>query len=91
MKTVFYESYTTNWSSEANKDKIYGKKNHVIIKNNIGKKTSSVLNASGKIVRHKTRKLNKKEIKKILKGKFIPGFWKNCTLKNGRGCGIKTT
>lgn len=92
MKNAYYESFTTNWSSDPKhkKDKnVYGTQNHVIIKNNIGKKTSSFLNASGKVTREKTRKLNKKEVKQIKTNKFIPGFWKNCTLK--RGCGTKHT
>jgi hypothetical protein len=82
MSKVFYESVTTNWSSSPKSGKVHGTRNIVRIKNGKGVKTKEALNAAGKVIEKRKQTLKKKDIQKIVNGKFVPGLWRNCTLKN---------
>ena len=82
MSKVFYESVTTNWSSSPKSGKVHGTRNIVRIKNGKGVKTKEALNAAGKVIEKRNQTLKKKDIQKIVNGKFVPGLWRNCTLKN---------
>ena len=82
MSKVFYESVTTNWSSSPKSGKVHGTRNSVRIKNGKGVKTKESLNAAGKVIEIRKQTLKKKEIQKIVENKFVPGLWRNCTLKN---------
>lgn len=76
----FYKSETMSWSSSPKKGKTHGVRNVVTVKNGRGTKTSMNLGANGKVLRRKTVKLSRNESKNVLGGKFMPGFWKNCTV-----------
>ena len=78
---VFYESVTTNWSSTP-KGRVHGTRNIVTIKNGKGQKIKQALNAKANVLETQKRKLKPAEIKSIVGGKFVPGLWRNCTLKN---------
>jgi hypothetical protein len=82
MSKVFYESVTTNWSSSPKSGKVHGTRNIVRIKNGKGEKTKEALNAAGKVMERRKQTLKKKDIQKIVKGQFVPGLWRGCTLKN---------
>lgn len=75
----FYQSETVSYVSNPAKGKPYGRRNVVTIKNGRGTKTSMKLGANGKILRRKTMKLSRSEAKNVLGGKFMHGFWKNCS------------
>ena len=75
----YYHSETVSWSSKS-KGKSHGRRNVVTIKNGRGTKTLSNLDKHGKPLKTKTRKLSAREAKNVLEGKFMPGFWKNCTV-----------
>lgn len=79
---VFYESVTTNWTSSPKTGKVHGTRNIVSIKNGKGTKTKEALNAKGKVMERKRKTLKNKEINSIVKGQFVPGLWRTCTLKN---------
>jgi hypothetical protein len=55
-----------------------GKRNTVLIRNGTAIKKVEQLNASGRVVAQKTRKLTASEKKKILNRQFVKGLWKNC-------------
>lgn len=78
---MFYESVTTNWSSTP-KGGVHGTRNIVTIKNGKGKKIKQALNAQAAVLETQKRNLKPAEIKSIVGGKFVPGLWSNCTLKN---------
>ena len=78
---VFYESVTTNWSSTP-KGKAHGTRNTVTIRNGKGYKIKQALNAQAKVLETQKRALKPAEIKAITGGTFVPGLWRNCTLKN---------
>jgi len=82
MSKVFYESITTNWSSSPKSGKVHGTRNIVRIKNGKGEKTKEALNAAGKVIEKRKQTLKKKDVAKIVNGKFVPGLWRGCTLKN---------
>lgn len=62
-----------------------GSKNVVSIKNGKGFKQVDVLGPNGKVLNTTRKKLTREEIGKIVEGRFLPGFWRNCTQKN---CGL---
>lgn len=78
---MFYESVTTNWSSTP-KGRVYGTRNIVTIKNGKGQKIKQALNAQAAVLETQKHTLKPAEIKSIVGGKFVPGLWRNCTLKN---------
>jgi hypothetical protein len=55
-----------------------GRRNTVIIRNGKGAKRVDLLGAQGQVLKSKTRKLTAPERTQILRGKFIPGLWRNC-------------
>lgn len=75
---MFYQSVTTNWSSEPSETGVYGKRTEVVIKNGKGYKVNAQLNKQGKTRKQIKKSLSKKEIESVTKGQFIPGFWSNC-------------
>jgi hypothetical protein len=78
----FYHSESVQWTSSPKKGKSHGKRNSVTIKNGKGTKKVEVLNAKGALAHGKTVKLSKKEVRNVLKGNFMPGFWQNCATGN---------
>jgi hypothetical protein len=82
--TVYYQSITTNWTSEPSAPGVYGKRTEVVIKNGKGYKVNAQLNKRGKTKKQIKKNLSKEEIESISKGKFIPGFWSNCN--HNKGC-----
>lgn len=82
---MYYESVTTQWSSEPKDGSIYGTRNIVTIKNGKGKKIKEALNKHGKVIERKTKTLKNQEVTPIRNGTFIPGLWSNCGLKCQRG------
>lgn len=72
---VFYKSETTNWTSKPGQGKPHGSRNIVEIKNGKGIKIKEVLTETGNVKHHHKHTLKNKEIKHILKGKFLPGLW----------------
>jgi len=83
---TFYHSESTSWTSSPKNGKHFGKRNIVTIKNGKGTKIAEALNKNGNSV-HKVKKtLKKKEIEKVLKGKFIKRFWDDCSAP-GLWCG----
>lgn len=76
---MFYHSVTTKWSSEPSVSGDYGKRMEVNIKNGSGYKVNAMLNKRGKTKKQVKKRLSASEISSIMKGQFIPGFWKNCT------------
>ena len=70
-------------------EKIHACKNQPIthdivsIKNGKGYKLREVLNANGKTNNRTRKNLNAKEIRHIMKGKFLPGLWKGCGSDRG--------
>lgn len=88
---VFYHSVTTKWSSTpaaagkgAGAD-TYGKRTEVVIKNGKGYKLNARLDRRGKTQKQVKTPLSKSEMDAITKGRFIPGFWSNCTHRDGAG------
>lgn len=75
---VFYQSVTTNWSSEPSESGVYGKRTEVVVKNGKGYKINAQLNKRGKTKKQVKKTLSKKEIESVTKGQFIPGFRSNC-------------
>ena len=75
---MYYKSETYNYSSTPKDGAVHGTRNLVEIKNGKGTKTLESLNASGAVLKRKRVTLKRKEIKNVLGGKFMPGFWKNC-------------
>ena len=57
-----------------------GRRNTVKIINGKGEKRVELLGSQGQAMKTKTRRLTKSETNRILKGKFIPGLWRNCSL-----------
>ena len=47
-------------------------------------KTKEILNARGNVIQRNAKSLTQNEIKSVLQGEFIPGFWRNCTMKNAK-------
>ena len=78
----FYHSESVQWTSSPGKGKSHGRRNSVTIKNGKGVKKVQALNAKGAPVKGKTVKLSKKEVRNVMKGTFMPGFWRNCSTKN---------
>lgn len=68
------------WSSSPKTGKVHGTRNSVTVKNGKGYKIKEALNAQGKVIQRKKQTLKKKEIQNIVRGNFMPGFWKNCAL-----------
>ena len=62
-----------------------GSKNVVSIKNGKGFKQVDVLGPNGKVLNTTRKKLTQDEIGRIVEGRFLPGFWRNCSQKN---CGL---
>jgi hypothetical protein len=82
-----YHSETVSWSSVKNKkDKAYGKRNIVTIKNGKGTKIVETLNSKGKTLKRVKKTLKKDEIANITKGKFMKGFWSNCSMPGHAVC-----
>ena len=75
----FYESTQMKWSSSPNHG-VYGTRTHVKVENGHGVKINEQLNKHGKTIKRKRQTLKKNEIRNVLKGKFMPGFWDNCKL-----------
>lgn len=75
---TFYHSETMSWSSTPKKGK-FGQRNSVTIKNGKGKKIVETLNQSGKTLKTVKKTLKKNEIRNVLKGRFMKGFWNNCS------------
>ncbi len=62
-----------------------GQRNIVQIENGKqGMKVVEKLDSRGQVIKRKTRKLTTKEKKDILKGVFVPGLWRNCSLVSTR-------
>jgi len=95
---TFYHSETTSWTSSPKNGKQFGKRNVVTIKNGKGTKVVESLNKNGNPTKKVKKALKKKEVDKVLKGKFIkrlgrllqPRFMvrptirlKTCVLVNG--------
>ena len=80
----FYHSESVQWSTSPKQGKPHGRRNSVTIKNGKGTKKVEVLNAKGTPLKGKTVKLSKKEVHNVLKGNFMPGFWRNCATGNCR-------
>jgi len=57
----------------------------VSIKNNKGYKLREVIDPSGKPVNRTRKALNKKEVRHIMNGQFLPGLWKGCGSGSDRG------
>jgi hypothetical protein len=76
---TFYHSETMTWSSNPKKGQEFGKRNSVTIKNGKGKKIVETLNKSGKTLKTVKKTLKKSEIQNVLKGRFMKGFWNNCS------------
>jgi hypothetical protein len=55
-----------------------GRRNIVQIRNGKGIKQVEVLGSQGEVTKSKTRRLTPQESQQILRGKFIPGLWRNC-------------
>lgn len=83
---MFYQSVTTNWSSEPSESGVYGKRTEVVIKNGKGYKLNAQLNKRGKTKKQVKKPLSNDEIASVVKGQFIPGFWGNC---NHGACNLK--
>jgi hypothetical protein len=79
---MYYKSETYNYSSKPKDGNgaVHGTRNLVEIKNGKGTKTVESLNASGAVLKRKRVTLKQKEIKNVLGGKFMPGFWRNCAV-----------
>jgi hypothetical protein len=86
---MYYKSVTTNWSSDPS-DGEYGKRTEVVIKNGKGYKLNAQLNKRGKTKKQVKKNLSRKEIASVIDGKFVPGFWGNCTHKNKNGTCSRT-
>lgn len=82
---MYYESVTTQWSSEPKEGNIYGIRNIVTIENGRGRKIKEALNKRGKVMERKAKTLKKKELAHIRNGTFLPGLWSDCGLKCTRG------
>jgi hypothetical protein len=78
----FYHSESVQWSSKTRDGKPHGRRNSVTVKNGKGVKKVEILNAKGTPQRAKTVKLSKKEVKNVLRGNFMPRFWRNCATGN---------
>ena len=76
---AFYQSTQMRWSSSPKKG-VYGTRTRVEVKNGTGVKINEQLNSKGHTLKRKRQTLKRKEIRNVLSGKFIPGFWDNCTL-----------
>jgi len=75
---TFYHSETMTWSSTPKKGK-FGQRNSVTIKNGKGKKIVETLNQSGETLKTVKKTLKKSEVRNVLKGRFMKGFWNNCS------------
>ena len=78
---MYYKSETYNYSSKPKHGAVHGTHNIVEIKHGKGMKTKEALDASGKVIERRRSTLKKSEIKEVLGGRFVPGFWKNCAFK----------
>lgn len=83
---TFYHSETTSWTSSPKNGKQFGKRNIVTIKNGKGTKLVQMLNKNGNPTKKVKKTLKKKEVDKVLKGKFIKRFWDDCS-SPGLWCG----
>ena len=86
MTHQYYSTTTRFVSTPSPGSKIHGSTNTVSIKNGKGYKLKENLDKSGKVIQRTRKNLSKKEIATVVKGKFLPGFWRNCnrTVKNCR-------
>ncbi len=57
-----------------------GRRNTVIIRNGHGEKRVEKLGAQGDVLEMQAHPLSPTEIQTILKGRFVPGLWRNCRL-----------
>jgi hypothetical protein len=69
-----------SWSSKPEKGKQYGKRNSVTIKNGKGVKVVEALNKNGKPLKTVKKILKKKEVENVVAGRFVKGFWNNCSI-----------
>ena len=83
---TFYHSESMSWSSDPKKGNKFGTRNVVTIKNGKGFKVAQTLNHNGNPLKTVRKTLKKKEVKNVLKGQFIKGFWTNCSIP-GSLCG----
>jgi len=68
-----------SWSSTP-KGKQYGKRNTVTIKNGKGVKLVEELNKTGKPTKRVKKTLKKQEVENVVAGRFVKGFWNNCSI-----------
>ena len=71
-----YFSVTRKVTSKPNSKNSYGCTNTVFIKNGKGYKLKEILGKDGKVINRTKKNLNRKEMNAIVKGEFVPGFWK---------------
>ena len=57
-----------------------GRRNIVSIRNGKGHKRVERLGSRGEVLDTKNRSLTSPERNQILRGKFVPGLWRNCQL-----------
>lgn len=57
-----------------------GRRNIVTIRNGKGEKRVERLGPSGEVLEVQNRPLSAPERQEILRGKFVPGLWRNCRL-----------
>jgi hypothetical protein len=73
--TFLYANVQERWSNGE------GRRNTVSIENGgPAVKKVEALGANGHVTKTKTRKLTAAEKEKILRGVFVPGLWRNCSL-----------
>jgi len=86
MTRQYYSTTTRFVSSPSPGSNVYGSTNTVSIKNGKGYKLKETLDKSGKVMQRTRKNLSKKEIATVVKGKFLPGFWRNCNRTLSKRC-----
>jgi hypothetical protein len=72
---MYYESVTTQWSSEPKNGSVYGTRKSVYIQNGKGQAIKESLNKHGKVMKRIAHTLKHKQIQHIQNGTFLPGLW----------------
>ncbi len=72
---VSYTNVSQTWTNGQ------GRRNTVTIRNGRGVKRVEHLGAQGEVLEMVERPLSHRERQHILRGKFVPGLWRNCRAK----------